>query len=384
MKNTFHLVFWISMMILAAACEEEDKRAIPLELEAVVTNVSTFNGNDGKIELQLSGGEKPYWFFWSTGDTTKNINNLYAGIYSVKVIYGKNGSYVVNRSFTLTQPEAEPLHLSFIVKDLTNYGNPQGKIKVEVTGGTPPYKFLWSNGDTASEISGLKAGIYEVTATDNSAPFKVITKGSVEVKQPAFSCGRDSIRDIDNFVYPTVLLGNQCWLAENLRTFHDPSFSDMSKIIDGRYCYNLYCEGTEGAHYSWQAAMASHAPAPEDDPSAEIQGICPDGWHIPTKGEWDELEAWLKVPDNGGSGTLVPEKLKGANSPSGFDALLVGNFGYAVYDKSKTASFWVSTEYSLYDSEGRMVYIADDQPILLKSHRPKTYGLSVRCLKNRK
>ena len=384
MKNIFFILIPVIFIVMISSCEEEDKRAVPLTVEALVTDASSFNGSDGSIELKLTGGEKPIWFFWSTGDTTQNISNLFAGTYTVKIIYGKNGSYIVQKSFTIGQPDADPLNLSFAVTDLTYYGNPQGKIKAIVSGGIPPYKYLWNTGDTVSEISDLKAGIYEVTVTDNSSPYKISTKGSAEVKQPQFLCGRDSIRDIDNFVYPTVTLGNQCWLSENLRTIHDPSFSDLSKIIDGRYCYNLYCEGVEGAHYSWQAAMAGQSAAAEDDPSAEIQGICPEGWHIPTKGEWDELDAWLKIPGNGGDGSLVPFKMKGADSPSGFDALLIGNFGYAVYDKSKTASFWSSTAYAPDATEGRIVYIADDQPIMLKSHRPKVYGLSVRCVKNRK
>lgn len=103
---------------MISSCEEEDKRAVPLTIEALVTDVSSFNGSDGSIELKLTGGEKPFWFFWSTGDTTKNISNLFAGTYTVKIIYGKNGSYIVQKSYTISQPDANPLNLSFTISTL--------------------------------------------------------------------------------------------------------------------------------------------------------------------------------------------------------------------------------------------------------------------------
>ena len=91
-----------------------------------------------------------------------------------------------------------------------------------------------------------------------------------------FECGKILVdnRDADNHRYKTVQIGNRCWFAENLR-----------KSVNGSLCYgsveancNLY-----GRLYNWNTAVHSSS-----------QGICPDGWHIPTDAEWAQLKTDVK------------------------------------------------------------------------------------------
>ena len=382
MKNPLVLyAFLLASAFLMNSCDEEEKTE-PAILKLTSIPASVYNGNDGAINAEITGGQEPFYYFWSTGDSTRNISGLYAGEYSLKVIYGKNGSSIISGLASVDQPVAEPLELSFSVTDVSFYGNPLGKINLLVSGGTPPYSYLWSSGDTIANPDKLYAGEYSVTVTDNGSPYKISAIGSTVIRQPEFVCGQDSITDMDGYKYPTVQLGEQCWTASNLRTIHDPSFTDTLVIIEGRFCYSLYCSGIEGAHYTWDGMMAGSSAAPEDAPDMEVQGICPSGWHIPAKAEFDELDDWLKIDGNGGAGKLPAIKLRGENSSSGFDALLIGNYGYNVYDLSSSGSFWTSTEYATDSGQGRIVFATDNLPLINKGNRSKNYGLSVRCLKD--
>ncbi|HXH20108.1 MAG TPA: gliding motility-associated C-terminal domain-containing protein, partial [Chitinophagales bacterium] len=136
----------------------------------VPTDVSCFGGNDGMIDLSVTGGTTPYEFNWSNGATSEDINMLIAGTYTVTVVDAKNCS--VTQSETVNQPT----DLS-----LTSSANPamcgvaNGDASVSVTGGTPGYSYLWSTGDTDDYIDSLSGGAYTVTVTDANSCQKPLT-----------------------------------------------------------------------------------------------------------------------------------------------------------------------------------------------------------------
>jgi uncharacterized protein (TIGR02145 family) len=281
----------------------------------------------------------------------------------------------------VSQHDPVPLDLSFQVTDVPIYGKPLGTVSLQVSGGTPPYRYTWNNGATTSTVEGLFAGQYSVVVRDSGDPFVTETEGSVVIGQPEFVCGQDSIMDIDGLLYATVMIGDQCWTASNLRTINRPDspFPDLVPI-DERFCQGLFCQQQEGAHYSWYAAMNGAEAATE--PDQQIQGICPTGWHIPTREEYGQLEAWLNVAGNGGSGFFAGAKMKGEESTSGFDALFTGNWGYGVYARAPQASFWTSTEFATNTNNALLVYVTDDTPFVNATNRPKSFGLNVRCVKD--
>ncbi len=186
-----------------------------------------------------------------------------------------------------------------------------------------------------------------------------------------------------NQTYKTVLIGDQCWLQENL---------NVGKMIPGgqlmadndsieKYCYDdneANCE-TFGGLYGWYELMQYIT-------QQGAQGLCPDGWHIPTDEEWTILTEFL-----GGSG-IAGGKMKstrcwndnrnGSNS-SGFTALPGGfrftqgdNFVYLTYN----ASFWSSSESS--DFSRWYLGVNADNNAVVRSGRSNLYGLSARCLKD--
>jgi hypothetical protein len=131
-----------------------------LSISAIAADVSCAGGNNGVINLTVSGGIAPYTYQWSNGASTEDIFNLRAGTYSVSITddYGCSE----NRSYTLDQPD-QPIVVNGVVTD-ANGG--AGSVDITVTGGVQPYRFLWSNNATTEDISGLTPGNYTVTVTD--------------------------------------------------------------------------------------------------------------------------------------------------------------------------------------------------------------------------
>ena len=131
-------------------------------INSVVTNIDC-QGNDlGSINLTISGGSSPFYFVWSTGETTEDIKDLLAGEYFVTVTDA--GFCQSTDSFTITQPDSIIL---VITTTESNCGSSNGTASVEASGGNPPYKYQWTNGSTEAAIEGLASGIYIVTVTDN-------------------------------------------------------------------------------------------------------------------------------------------------------------------------------------------------------------------------
>lgn len=136
------------------------------------------------------------------------------------------------------------------------------------------------------------------------------------------------LTDYDGNTYFAKQIGDQWWMVNNLRTTR---YSDGEQIMmvespaewaalntgDRAYCYYDNNQGDEariyGALYTWAAAMGGAASS-ESTPSG-IQGVCPDGWHLPSDREWMELE----MHPGGGTSTPItpPSTGTGTSSPTG-------------------------------------------------------------------
>ena len=127
------------------------------------TDVACFNGNDGAIDLTVSGGATPYKYSWSTGAQTQDIQNIRAGYYEVAV-EDDNGCLVF-KEFEVNEPD--PVTVQFIRTDASCSGD-TGSLSADVSGGTAPYTYAWPNDSTGQKISGLSIGTYTVTVTDDN------------------------------------------------------------------------------------------------------------------------------------------------------------------------------------------------------------------------
>jgi gliding motility-associated-like protein len=134
-----------------------------LTADVVGVNILCHGGNNGSIDLTVGGGVMPYAYLWNNGAVTEDISGLYAGYYEV-VVTDDHGCTVMD-SITLTEP-ADSLNYTYSIKDVLCKDGTDGEIDIDVTGGTMPYEYLWSSGDTLSEIENLTAGYYTFLVTD--------------------------------------------------------------------------------------------------------------------------------------------------------------------------------------------------------------------------
>jgi uncharacterized protein (TIGR02145 family) len=187
--------------------------------------------------------------------------------------------------------------------------------------------------------------------------------------------------------YKIVKIGNQIWMAENLRTniFNDGEAiplitnpTEWSNSETPAYCwYNdneTAFKPTYGALYNWY--------------SVNTGKLCPTGWHVPTDVEWTILTTYLAR--GGGAGGKLKEigtihwnpPNTGATNETGFTALPGGyRFYNGAYNYAGNRVYWwSSTEYSTNDAWNRNIYYSNSE--INRLFNKKANGLSVRCLKN--
>jgi hypothetical protein len=132
------------------------------------TNVSCNGGANGSASIFVSGGTPGFTYLWApTGGTNANASGLSAGTYTVTVT-DANGCQAT-QAFTITEPTALDVSSSSQVDVLCNGGS-TGSATVAPTDGTGTYAYSWApTGGTAATASGLTAGTYTVTVTDDNA-----------------------------------------------------------------------------------------------------------------------------------------------------------------------------------------------------------------------
>jgi len=192
--------------------------------------------------------------------------------------------------------------------------------------------------------------------------------------------GTPTVTDSDGNVYPTIKIGDQCWMAKNLNvgryvpsTVSIINHSDMSNngIVE-KYCLNNNLDSCKlyGGLYDWDEAMGY-----TDIDGA--QGICPTGWHIATYADWNTLDSYFSYGEAG-----LQLKIGG---DSGFEGHYAGDRHPQgeFFSNGSTGFFWLSGSYSFEGSnEGYVREIAACNGVIAKNHFDKRTGLSIRCIKN--
>ncbi len=170
-----------------------------------VKDVSCKSVGDGFIQISVSGGNPPYGYIWTRGDTTEDISGLSGGSYFITVT--DTSDCITIETAIVKEPSA-----IYVTGVITNGGcTVGGSIDISVSGGTSPYAYLWTRGDTSQDISNVQAGAYEVTVTD----FNNCTKTSIfNVASPGVFLSLDATDALcggvsDGAVTTTVLGGFQ-------------------------------------------------------------------------------------------------------------------------------------------------------------------------------
>ncbi len=147
------------------------------------TNVSCGAINSGTVNITVSGGTPPYTYSWSNGQNTQNIDSLTAGSYTVVVSDANN----CNQTGTYTVAGAGVLSVSASITDASCAGVTDGSISLNVTGGSTPYTFAWSNGASSQNITNISGGTYTVTVTDANQCVELMAFTVGELTTIAFS-----------------------------------------------------------------------------------------------------------------------------------------------------------------------------------------------------
>jgi hypothetical protein len=129
------------------------------------SNVACFGGTDGAINLTVNIGTAPYTYNWGGGITSEDRTGLTAGTYTV-LVTDANGC-TASLVQIIAQPNAA-LSASAAVNNVNCFGESNGSIALAASGGTPNYTYNWGNGNTSQNYTGLAAGTFTATVTDNN------------------------------------------------------------------------------------------------------------------------------------------------------------------------------------------------------------------------
>ncbi|MFM2018299.1 MAG: hypothetical protein RL007_1955 [Bacteroidota bacterium] len=166
---------------------------ITVPFSATVSLAQAINcngGNNGSLTASVAGGTSPYTYAWApTGGTAATATGLSAGTYTVTITDATSAT--IAQTFTITEPSA--ITATGVGTNLVcNSGN-NGTATATVSGGTPGYTYLWSNGGTTPTIIGLAAGVYTYTVTDVNGCTSV---ASTTITEPAALTGTYSSSSI--------------------------------------------------------------------------------------------------------------------------------------------------------------------------------------------
>ncbi|MBN1999215.1 hypothetical protein JW935_16775 [candidate division KSB1 bacterium] len=341
---------------------------------------------------------------WLTDKTTTYQYSVGGGNKTVKLEV-KDGAGNTNSTSKQIYINTRPVASFTVTQDKNNYKlyYVDASSSSDFEDGTNlEYRWDWENDGTWDiNYNTTKTASYQYTDDgDKTINLEVKdTKGLAHLTETDITTVRLIVTDIDGNVYKTVKIGDQWWMAENLKVTKyrngDPipnvtSNSEWANLTTGAYCNydnNDSYVSTYGRLYNWYAVNDS-------------RGLAPAGWHVPTDAEWKQLEMYLgmsqsEANETGYRGTDEGGKLKetgtghwsspntGATNESGFSGL---PGGYRFHDGTfnvvgSSAYFWsASSAYSGYYAWYRPLYC--NRSDVYRSGNYVQDGFSVRCVRD--
>jgi hypothetical protein len=198
---------------------------LPVIMDTIITNNTCFGDSTGSVELISSGIYEPTDYLWSTSDTTALNNNLTAGNYTVSVSDARGCVEIL--SFGIIEPSE--VILSYSIENVSCFGESNGEIDFQATGGTGTYSFWINSTQSGSVAAGLTAGTYLVSAADNAQCFSA-TQSAVITQPSSISSIISSTPETDGFD-GTANVIIQGGVAPYTIVWNDPNSQDASLAV---------------------------------------------------------------------------------------------------------------------------------------------------------
>lgn len=359
-------------------------------------------------ELKSTDFQPPYSFKLPT-------NDYLSGEYNLKVIVDKVSEISLSDEITIKLqallPEARFLHITHDIHTPVTYHFYDNSTNI-------PTSWLWDFGDgtTSTKQNPFHTynspGSYSVSFTASNEAGTATIHEPYLIKTWSHCPETPAVIDIFDNQYPTVKIGDQCWMQENLRTPMYPNgewipyVNDSSEwaalsSADPAICIYDFPHGEQyGILYNYRAATADNW----QNDNEEGQGICPDGWRLPTSEDylimqnyllqqgynWDRSTERNKLAISMASeedwqhsiGEGTPGYLSESNNTSGFDMLPSGSrTSVAAFNNQFLyADLWTAS-LSGNDSLVHTIQIQYNKQELMNQTTKMCYGLPVRCIK---
>jgi uncharacterized protein (TIGR02145 family) len=379
---------------------------VPADGSTVTDNTPTFDWSDvsGAAEYELQADNSNSFTSPEINQSSLTIStytpsgSLLDGIYYWRVrakdsqgswgSWSSMWSFTINGSIAVTSPNGGETWIVGETRNITWTSNgTSGNVKIEYStnGGS-----VWNMIIASTPDNGIHPWTVSGTPSSNCYVKITDTDGSpTDQSNSAFTISSvtGTVTDIDGNMYQTIQIGNQLWMAENLKVTRYRNGDVITNVTDNTDWSNLTAGArcsynndennvtTYGYLYNWYAVNDS-------------RNIAPEGWHVPTDDEWQILVDYLGGSFVAGgkmkeSGTAHwPSPNTDATNESGFTAL-PGGYRYrngTSHHMGYYAYFWSATEYdTLYALYQYLIYY-DSR--IYRTIDDKQYGFSVRCVRD--
>ena len=381
--------------------------------------------NDGSYGHYYIAHENHEMWSWDTGDT---IFDHTTGNGQWMMVDAYNGRNVWSQTVNVTPNTNYEFSAWFVTDNIANVrfeiNDMQGEVFTtpQQRGVWERRRILWNSGSNTTATLKITSGYATSGGNDfgiddivfaeypscSTTEAITVTVNNIPAGDAQPCPGTSTVTDYDGNVYNTVKIGNQCWMKENLRTTHYadgieiPAGNTMSDNVAYRYSPNEdnSTVAVYGYLYNWPAVM--HGASSSSANPSGVQGICPSGWHVPSRAEWEQLTGYVSGQSQYVCGSDVPKALAstagwnsssttctvgnnpGANNATGFTALPAGIYGGVSghvgdgFYFGISAEFWSSTENNNNEAYARSLNY--DGVYVYWGYNGEQYGYSVRCV----
>lgn len=312
---------------------------------------------------------------------TVNATALVKEAASIELVSGGDQSGMVQTTL--------PNDIIILVRDADGSVFANAEVIFSVTEGsvTSPATTDVSGQASTVWILGQTEGIQTLTVTAFKSDGTTALEGSpLTINATATTAVTGTVTDIDGNEYPTIKIGEQEWMAENLKVTKYPDGTAIPLVTDNTAWINLGDNDTDDAYCYYNNDTTSQYGAIYT--YAAAKDACPTSWHLPSSEEWTDLTNYITNDGHLDTEGTALKSTTGWNNPQngtdnyGFSALpggwryrMNGHFGYA----GSHCYLWSSTEYS--SSTTALARFLIDAKVI-RGYGNKSDGLSVRCVKD--